>query len=46
MTLILFLLHLFTGLPNLGADTQPSGIQLNGNVKSVTGDRPPVMGRG
>lgn len=46
MKLLTLLLHLFTGLPDLGVGTQPSGIQLNGNVKAVFSDRPPAQGRG
>lgn len=47
MTLILFILHLFSrsGLPDLGADTHPTGIQLDGNVKQIAGDRPALPRR-
>ena len=40
MKLILFIYHLVAGLPDLGSDTRPTGLQLNGNVKSAHVERP------
>ncbi len=35
MKLFLFLYKLLFGLPNLDTDLEPTGLQLNGNVKAV-----------
>lgn len=40
MTLLLVLIRLCFGLPDLGTTTGPSGIQLNGNVKTAKIERP------